>query len=242
MGRVKKMLFKTKENKPNILLFSGGKDSTALLLMILNKEINITIEEIIFCDTGMEFPEMYDHINKIKKQLKIPITILKPPRSFNYLMFKHIQKKGKNKGIKGYAWPSGRVNWCTGFLKRDVSNKYIKQKYLNGYNEIVGIAFDEFKRLNNKDKKIYPLAENKITEGMCLKYCYDHGFDWDGLYVKFDRVSCWCCPQKNKRELYMIYSFYPKLWNRLKLMDKKSWNTFKGKRSVISYEEEFKEY
>lgn len=27
----------------------------------------MSIDDIIFCDTGMEFPGMYDHINKVEK-------------------------------------------------------------------------------------------------------------------------------------------------------------------------------
>ena len=40
----------------HIVHFSGGKDSTAMLLMMIAKGIHI--DDIIFCDTGMEFPEM----------------------------------------------------------------------------------------------------------------------------------------------------------------------------------------
>jgi 3'-phosphoadenosine 5'-phosphosulfate sulfotransferase (PAPS reductase)/FAD synthetase len=49
----------------HIVSFSGGKDSTAMLLMMLEK--NMPIDEIIFCDTGKEFPQMYEHIEKVQK-------------------------------------------------------------------------------------------------------------------------------------------------------------------------------
>jgi 3'-phosphoadenosine 5'-phosphosulfate sulfotransferase (PAPS reductase)/FAD synthetase len=41
--------------------FSGGKDSTAMLLMLIEK--GCPLDRIIFFDTGWEFPQMYDHIN-----------------------------------------------------------------------------------------------------------------------------------------------------------------------------------
>ena len=47
----------------HIVQFSGGKDSTAMLLMMLEK--GMPVDEIIFCDTGKEFPAMYDHIEKV---------------------------------------------------------------------------------------------------------------------------------------------------------------------------------
>ena len=48
----------------HIVSFSGGKDSTAMLLMMLQK--NMPIDEIVFCDTGMEFPDMYRHIHALE--------------------------------------------------------------------------------------------------------------------------------------------------------------------------------
>ena len=52
----------------HIVSFSGGKDSTAMLLRML--EENMQVDEIIYCDTYKEFPQMYKHIEKIKKYIK----------------------------------------------------------------------------------------------------------------------------------------------------------------------------
>ena len=51
----------------NVVQFSGGKDSTAMLLMMLEK--NMPIDDIIFCDTGKEFPQIYEHIEKVNKYI-----------------------------------------------------------------------------------------------------------------------------------------------------------------------------
>lgn len=51
----------------NVVQFSGGKDSTAMLLMMLEK--NMPIDDIIFCDTGNEFPQVYEHIEKVNKYI-----------------------------------------------------------------------------------------------------------------------------------------------------------------------------
>ena len=53
----------------NVLMFSGGKDSTALLIFMIKN--NITIDEVIHCDTGVEFDEMYDHIESVKQNLNL---------------------------------------------------------------------------------------------------------------------------------------------------------------------------
>ena len=80
----------------NIVQFSGGKDSTAMLLMMLEK--GMPVDEIIFCDTGKEFPEMYEHIRKVEEYTGRPITRLKAPKSFDYYFCQHIKTKGKNQG------------------------------------------------------------------------------------------------------------------------------------------------
>lgn len=227
----------------HIVSFSGGKDSTAMLLMMLEREKKI--DEIIFCDTGKEFPQMYDHINKVEKCINRKITRLNEPGYFDHMMFDHVKTKGKHKGKRGYGWPYPRVRWCTACLKRESFKKYVSDKYDKNYIKYIGIAFDELKRWdNNEDNReriATPLVDWRMTEGMALKYCYDRGFDWGGLYTHFDRVSCWCCPLQNQRDLFTLYNFYPELWNQLKDMDERSWNQFKNTHSVIDLENKFNE-
>ena len=42
---------------------SGGKDSTCMLLLMIEREM--PIDMVLFADTGMEFPEMYDHLAQL---------------------------------------------------------------------------------------------------------------------------------------------------------------------------------
>ena len=105
----------------HIVSFSGGKDSTAMLLKMIENKMKI--DEIIFCDTGMEFEEMYEHIEKVEDMIDLPITVLKSEKKFEYWMFDHIKTKGKNKGQKGYSWPDFRNRWCTQALKKTVIRK-----------------------------------------------------------------------------------------------------------------------
>ena len=57
----------------NVISLSGGKDSTAMLLMMLER--GEPIADIMFFDTGWEFPQMYEHLIKIAKTpRKITLT------------------------------------------------------------------------------------------------------------------------------------------------------------------------
>lgn len=223
----------------HIVCFSGGKDSTAMLLMMIDKGIHI--DEILFCDTGLEFPEMYEHIKKIQEYIGLPITILKSEYSYEHMMFEHEKKRGKNKGQKGYDWAGPRYRWCTRYLKEDVMKKYKKVKYKDEeITEYIGIAFDELNRVKDDKNLKYPLVEWKIIEKMALDYCYSKGFDWNGLYEKFDRVSCWCCPLQPLKSLRTLYKEFPELWKKLKEWDNRAKRNFKPNYSVEKLEERFK--
>lgn len=160
----------------HIVSFSGGKDSTAMLLKMIEKGMGI--DEIIFADTGIEFPEMYDHIKKVEEYINRPITVIKAENDFGYYMLDHIKTRGKNKGKAGYSWPDFRSRWCTTILKQNVFKDYLKgQKNIIEYH---GIAFDEKERAKrNKDRNIkYPLIDWKMTGEDNLEYCYSLGFSW----------------------------------------------------------------
>lgn len=77
-----------------------------------------------------------------------------------------------------------------------------------------------------------------------LFYCYDRGFFWEEngirLYDVLDRVSCWCCANKNLKELRNIRTHLPKYWNRLKDLQSRTDRPMKGPgKSVFDLEERF---
>ena len=83
----------------NAVMFSGGKDSTAMLFMMLER--NIPIDRVINVDTTKEFPAMYRHIEKVKALCPVPIETVKI--DFDYWFGNHIKNKGKLKGQDGYG-------------------------------------------------------------------------------------------------------------------------------------------
>lgn len=208
-----------------------------LLKMI---EENYRIDEIIFLDTGVEFPAMYTHIQQVEKYIGRTITKLKDEKSFEYYMLEHEKTKGKNKGQKGYSWSDFRNRWCTSNLKKKVINRYLKKYKDYTIIEYHGIAFDEPKRIKDNPNIKYPLFDWHMTEKDALAYCYDRGFYWDGLYEKFHRLSCWCCPLKSIGELKVLYNEFPELWAKLREWDSKTYRQFRADYSILDLEEKFK--
>ena len=219
-------------SKPEMYVahISGGKDSTAMLLRLL--EENRLVDQILFCDTGLEFPQMYEHISKLEKYIDRPIIRLRAEHSFEYYFFEYHPKR-KNPELEKYdgmSWAGPQNRWCTGTLKIRVLSAYLKElKHKYEIIEYVGIAADEPKRIKNK---CYPLVEWGMTEKDCLAYCYERGFDWGGLYEIFSRVSCWCCPLQSLSELRKLYEYFPELWKQLERWDESTWRQFRADYSV----------
>ena len=193
------------------LSFSGGKDSTFLLLELIRR--NYPLDEVVFFDTGWEFPEMYKHIDKCKALCDthgIKFVTLHPPKDFDYLMLEHVTRKGN----VGYSWCGGNSRWGTAY-KTQTLDKYSQQN--QGAIVYIGIAADEPERLKRErsEFKRFPLEEWGITEAECLQGCYDAGFDWGGMYEHLDRLSCMYCRNKNLKELRNIRKHYPDVWNKL---------------------------
>lgn len=228
--------------KKHIASVSFGKDSLAMLLRLL--EENKPLDEVVFYDTGMEFNAIYNIRDKVIEMLKernIKFTELKPKCEFCYKMFDKPVKAKNGTTHYGYSWCGGRCRWGT-------TEKLVAlEKYCKGAVEYVGIAVDEPKRLEKERKgnKQFPLAEWNMTEKDCLQYCYDKGYNWleDGieLYSILDRVSCWCCANKNLKELKNYYLYLPKYWNKLKQLQSKTDRPFKyNKYTIFDLEEKFK--
>ena len=214
-----------------VVNFSGGKDSTAMLLRLL--ELDMPVDEIIFCDTTAEFPQMYDHVDKVERYIGKPITRLRREHSWEYMLLHHVKKNG----TVGYSFPDFRNRLCTAYFKRDHIKSYLTDiRKTQEVIHYVGIAADEPKRI--RDHR-YPLVEWGWTEADCLDYCKGKGFDWGGLYEVFSRVSCWCCPLKSLKELRALYENYPELWEKLKEYQGKTWRSFRSDYSVFELEEKF---
>ena len=183
--------------------FSGGKDSTYLVLRL--HELGIKMADIVYFDTGWEFPGMDAHISRVEEILKQKITRLVPRESFDFLFARKIRARNTQNTRKGYGWPSAMRRWCTGEKQRAISayaNSLTWQGVPLPVVQCLGYASDEPGRVEkHKAKSVprfqsyaYPMVEWGISEGRALEYCRERGLFWDGLYDIFDRVSCWCCP------------------------------------------------
>ena len=78
-------------------------------MVLLMVERGMPLDMVLVADTGMEFPEMYRHWDKLEQYLLrergLKLTILRNPHSFEWLMFD--QPKVKLSAIERRERPMG---------------------------------------------------------------------------------------------------------------------------------------
>lgn len=103
--------------KKHICCFSGGKDSTAMLIHILKN--NLPLDEILYVDVGdWIWKSAKTHIKKVESTFNVSITVLDVTDELD-------------KGFQRWGFPSFLNRWCTG-VKRDAMRDYLKNQYGGG--------------------------------------------------------------------------------------------------------------
>lgn len=232
---------------------SCGKDSLAMVLMLIEKQF--PLDYVLFFDAGKEFESIYrnwENLTKILDKHGIGYQTLKPPKSFDYYFSEHIVNCRDGSTKKGYSWCGGCTRWMTSIKVKAIESFY--DLFLGEtIVEYVGIAKDEPDRLtlkrSDKTVKVYPLVMWGMTENDCLVKCYKSGFNWTesngiDLYDVLDRVSCYCCGNKNLAELRAIYRHLPEYWEKLVNMQNNTSIPFRDDKTIhdlqIRFEKERK--
>lgn len=194
----------------HIVSFSGGKDSTLMLLLMLEK--NMPVDDIIFADTGVEFPQIYDYIDRIEEVIGRKVTRIKGNQTWDSLFF-HKKTKGARIGDIN-AFPRTVGCNANSYLKKQPIHQYYKS-IKQDYTVYIGIAANEPKRYARlKDNERAPLYEWGITEDFVIKELKRRGLH-NPLYDVFSRQGCFLCPQMGIKGARKLFIHYPELWAKL---------------------------
>lgn len=224
----------------HILSFSGGHDSTALLLFCIKH--NLPLDSVVFADTTLEFPLMYVHVEKVKKFVKskgIKFETVYPKQSFEQWFYGNFTKGNKKGRMRGFPLQYGKGCHLRGHFKWSPLSKITHRKGVICY---LGINYDEKWRKeesNYDDSYKFPLIDNKIGEVEVLKIVTESGF-FNPLYRHFKRTGCWLCPQQRIDSLRNIWKLFPDKWEYLKKLEKDSPHGFRNDFKLIDLEERFK--
>jgi len=173
-----------------ICCWSGGKDSTASIILFHEKYPNIKLTilfaEVMFDKKNNISGENPEHIHFIKHVAKpvfeswgYEVIILRAEKDYLDIFYHVIERPTKHLEHKGMLYGFAASGQCS--IKRDCKEKPIKN-YLKSikepYIQIVGIGIDEPSRLESLHKdstKISMLEECGYTTGMAGVLCVEYG-------------------------------------------------------------------
>lgn len=168
----------------NIISVSGGKDSTALLLLAIEQGAeNI---KPVFADTGNEQQQTYDYIDYLETALNIKITRVKADFSAQINKKREsVANKWRSEGVSESAidqalailtptkipfldlciwkgrFPSKCAQFCTSELKRDPITQQVQQPLLASGCDV--ISWQGVRAQESKRRALLPMREYKLT-------------------------------------------------------------------------------
>lgn len=200
----------------HIAAFSGGKDSTALLLYLKEQGVDFSA---VFCDTGWEHPLTYAYIEEIKqKVLGGNLVVL---RSSTYSGMKDLV-------VKKRRVPSARARFCTSELKVLPMISYLKTLD-DDVTVYQGIRAEE-----SPSRAALPVAPQyssdydawiarpllRWTAAQCFDIIKKHGLEANPLYkLGAGRVGCFPCILVNQAELRRMSTMLPEVWDRVQELE-----------------------
>jgi hypothetical protein len=193
----------------DIVALSGGIDSTALALLMEDAEL-------IFTDTGWEFDEIYNHLDRIEAQTGRTVRRLRHPQ----------YPKGLPEYIAAAKFlPNHGARFCTRMFKIEVMNYWLPRLGLIPATMCVGLRADEpaDERVGNLTEMEglairYPLREQGMTRTDCIALCLEH--DLLPRYpVYMARGGCKGCFYKRKSEVIAMQTLVPHVLDELQELE-----------------------
>ncbi len=193
------------ENTRHVLNVSGGKDSSALALLMAGRVKGLEHfkhegMEYVFCDTQKELPETYEYLSRLEAELGSKIIHLNAKAGFDHW----------HKLFGGYL-PSPQNRWCTKYLKLKPFESHVGDDNVVSY---VGLRADE-DRIGYISKKPnistrYPLKEAGIDYAGVIQILEDSGL---GLptFMEWGRTNSGCtfCFFQTPYEWAKLHDHYP---------------------------------
>ncbi|WP_423792682.1 phosphoadenosine phosphosulfate reductase family protein [Methanocaldococcus indicus] len=202
--KAKNIISKYKDKDINTS-FSGGKDS--LVSTLLANDI-IKDLEVIFIDTGLEYPETIKYVKDIAKKYDLNLVILKGDDFWE--------------NLEKYGVPTKDNRWCNSILKLNPLREYLK-KYKLVYTVDGTRRYESFTRCKlsyerkssfiDNQINVFPILDWKATD--VFSWIYKNEVPYNPLYDKgFERIGCYLCPAALTSEFLRVKELYPNLFNK----------------------------
>ena len=204
---------------PLFINFSGGKDSSVLIL--LAKEANIIGIELIYMISRLELPGTIDFVKEQAERFNLPLHMIDPVevymgdfaywvRRFNY-------------------FPGRQYTYCSSRLKLRPARKYLRKLYGRKHvYKVNGVRRSESSRRQKiyaTKPVIYPDYEasghflvepiRDWTGQDVVDYLAENNFEVQKLYGEFGVSGCAWCPFYQPKIYQRILNVYPTIYDEI---------------------------
>jgi len=198
----------SKNRLPVNISFSGGKDSLACLC--LAQKI-LSRPEVLFINTGLEFPETVEYVHKLCAAQKLRLQEIKGESDF----FEQ---------VKIFGPPAKDFRWCCKTNKLGPMTAFLNDHYPRGCVTIEGRRiYESFNRSTIKAVERNPYVPSQTTLAPIrswralevMLYIYWNKMQPNPLYEEdFERIGCWLCPAALQSEYAGLKATHPQLYGR----------------------------
>jgi len=214
----------------HIVSISGGKDSTALAIYMLQEYPQIPVE-YVFCDTECELPETYEYLERLEAFLGKKITRLSAIDLLNLNPAKQHRRNPfdiwLNEVYSGFL-PSPRVRWCTRVLKIRPFEAYVGDDHAYSY---IGIRGDEDRdgymakkppSLSDRPNiiPVYPFKDDGLGLIDIKTLLEESGLGLPDYYRWRSRSGCYFCFYQQIGEWQRLKEEHPGLFEDAKKYEK----------------------
>lgn len=198
-----------REKKPVAVSFSGGKDSLATLLLVLDAGVK---PSVMFVDTGIEFEETIEYVKRMMGKLGVDVIT----DSAGDVFFRAVE----------YFGPPGRdFRWCCKTCKLAPVGRMVKKHFPGGVLSFIGQrAYESEQRAQKSQRWVNEWVPGQIGASPIQKwtalevwlYIFGKKTEFNVWYEKgLERIGCWTCPASSMGDIILMEKEYPnyKKWN-----------------------------
>ena len=222
--------------------FSGGRTSAYMLYKILEANDGLPNRvKVIFTNTGREMEQTLDFVQECSHRWKVDIVWLEYDIVDGEVTYKTVNHNSASRNgepfekliFKYKRLPNALQRYCTGKLKIQTANKYLKDLNWKKWSNALGIRYDERHRAKKDFRDgfypIYPLVENEDNLFDVDKFWNTQNFKLNLPVIRGKTImgNCDGCFLKSESQIAILFREYPekaKWWINMERLTNKQFN------------------
>lgn len=195
---------------PVAVSVSGGKDSLATLLLVLEAGIR---PKLIFTDTGLEFPETLENVRRTAEKYELDLIAEVAGDAFWH-------------ALKHFGPPAKDFRWCCKTCKLGPMANLIRRNFPNGVLSFIGQRqYESSQRYDKGNVWRNPWVPGQVGASpiqnwpslLVWLYLFQQEAEYNPLYERgLERIGCWLCPATDLGEFEDVekYSAQNEQWQK----------------------------